>query len=136
VTSFIPFADSIENFSNTRDRMMSATEYQETVEQLAEEMGVPPSDVNLDRVVHGTPVSVVLKDTLGNLLLFIPLGLFAPAALDVSSWKKMLAIAASLSIAVESSQLFLGLGSLASIDDVIYNTAGAMCGYGVVRLIS
>lgn len=136
VTSFIPFADSIENFSNTRDRVMSAEEYQAAVEQLGEDMGIPPSEVNLDPVVHGTPMSVVLKDTLGNLLLFLPLGLLAPASLEISSWKKMLVIAASLSILIESSQLFLGLGSLASIDDVIYNTAGAMLGYGLARLIS
>jgi hypothetical protein len=133
--TFIPFADSIQGFSHTRDRVMTDTEYQAAVEKLAEEMGIPPSEVNLDRVVRGTPISVMLKDTLGNLLLFLPLGVVAPAALGVTSWKKLLGIATSLSALIEASQLFLGLGSLASIDDVMYNTTGAMLGFGLARLI-
>ena len=136
VTSFIPLADSIRSFANTRDRTMTDEEYQAAIERLAEEMGVPPSEVNLDRVVHGTPVSVVLKDTLGNILLFIPLGSLAPAALAIRSWRRMLILAYSVSVMIEASQLFLGLGSLASIDDVIYNTTGAMLGYGLARVIS
>ena len=48
----------------------------------------------------------------------------------------MLILAYSVSVMIEASQLFLGLGSLASIDDVIYNTTGAMLGYGLARVIS
>ena len=134
VESVIPFADTIESISNTRDRVMTDSEYELAVRELAEEMGIPVDEVNLDRVIHGTPVSVALKDIVGNVLLYLPLGLLVGPALGVATWRGALLVAGAFSLCIELSQLVLGVGSLASIDDMIYNVLGAAIGFGLFRL--
>lgn len=61
---------------------------------------------------------------INNILFFIPFGLLFPA----KKWWKTLLAAMCLSVAVEASQYFFGLG-LCELDDVISNTIGAMIGY-------
>lgn len=75
-----------------------------------------------------------VKNLGGNLLLFVPLGLFLPCI-----WKGMrsyakFALTVICAIAVvETLQLITTLGSM-DIDDLIFNVTGASLGYGIWRL--
>jgi len=74
---------------------------------------------------------VSLANLLGNVLLFIPLGLF-PALLRKKAAGKWhtLTLCAGAIIAVELAQYATGLGS-ADIDDFILNMLGAAMGWGI-----
>jgi glycopeptide antibiotics resistance protein len=76
----------------------------------------------------------LLIDVVGNVLLFIPLGLtFAAASTRASRWARLAAATASgalLSLLIEVVQL--ALPSRASdVDDVLFNTLGALLGAAV-----
>jgi hypothetical protein len=63
----------------------------------------------------------------GNLLIFAPLGFFAPMRFaQLASVPRILALAAGCSILVETAQYVLRLDRVSSIDDVLVNTAGAV----------
>lgn len=106
----------------------------------------PPAGVNITPLDHhwralraalrGGPrqqeiLLYLLSDVVGNLLLFVPVGL-ALAGLSRtrhSGWllARTVALAASLSIAVELVQRLIP-GRASDIDDVIFNTLGAFLG--------
>ena len=72
----------------------------------------------------------------GNLVLFLPLGIFLPKlfpALD-RLWK-VLCVTALVITAVELTQVLTLLGRC-DIDDVILNTLGAAAGYGLYKRFS
>lgn len=126
--SIIPLAGTIESFGNMRDRTMSAAEVRALEQKIAADLEIPVDEVNLDPRIQGISLSTALRDPVGNLLLFVPLGFLAPGALGIRDWRRVAALAAAIGGAIELSQLLLSLGSLASIDDVIFNTAGALLG--------
>lgn len=134
IRSVIPLAGTIESFGNMRDRTMSPDELAAQESRIAEDMNIPVDEVNMSPVVTGISLSTALRDPLGNLLLFLPFGLLAPVALRIRGWRRITLIAAALSLAIELSQLLFGVGSLGTIDDVIFNTAGALVGYGLYSL--
>lgn len=69
----------------------------------------------------------------GNLLLLAAVGLLAPVRfVAVSSFPRVLALAATCSAVIETAQYLLPLDRVASIDDVLLNTAGA----GLAALVS
>lgn len=73
----------------------------------------------------------LLVDVVGNLLLFVPLGLtFAAASTRAGAWSRLAAATASgmlLSVLIEVVQL--AMPSRASdVDDVLFNTLGALLG--------
>ena len=127
--SIIPLAGTIESFGNMRDRTMSQDELAALEAKIAADLEIPVDEVNLNPRISGISLSTALRDPVGNLLLFIPFGLFAPAALHLGYWRRVALAAAAISTAIELSQLLFGLGSLASIDDVLFNTLGALLGY-------
>lgn len=78
-----------------------------------------------------------LADFLGNILLFVPLGL-ALAALGWSWWRVALA-GTLLSVGIEALQVFVVTGRDASIGDVLGNGLGALAGalaWLVIRRLS
>lgn len=80
---------------------------------------------------HGTPYQMdfALRNLVGNVLLFIPLGVFLPAIWRKQRrWWTCLLTVIVLITCVELTQLFTTLGS-ADVDDVILNSLGAMLGY-------
>lgn len=91
-----------------------------------------PADSGRD--VHG-PVSLVpLRDlttmptyqVVGNLLIFVALGAFAPLRFTaVQSIPRILTVAAACSMLIETAQYVLELDRVSSIDDVLLNTLGA-----------
>ena len=77
---------------------------------------------------------VALRNLLGNIVLFIPLGYFLPAI--SSSLRKFYLTFLSVAIiitAIELAQLFFMVGTC-DIDDLILNLLGASMGYGLYRL--
>jgi hypothetical protein len=66
------------------------------------------------------------RQVVGNLLVFAALGFLAPLRFAVlASVPRILALAAGLSILVETAQYVLRLDRVSSVDDVLLNAAGA-----------
>jgi hypothetical protein len=69
---------------------------------------------------------VLTGQVVGNLLVFAALGFFAPQRFAaLASVPRVLALAASCSVLVETAQYVLRLDRVSSVDDVLLNTAGA-----------
>jgi hypothetical protein len=84
---------------------------------------VPLRDLIL--VLAGGPLTATVQ-IVGNLLVFAALGFFAPLRFTaLASVPRILALAASCSILVETLQYLLRLDRVSSVDDVLLNTAGA-----------
>jgi len=83
---------------------------------------------------------VFVRQVIGNVLLFVPLGVLLPRVLPMCQrLRGVLLLAACGSVAIELIQLLNGLrlGTLyraPDVDDVFLNVLGAMLGYGAYRL--
>lgn len=72
----------------------------------------------------------------GNILWFIPFGFGCQALTEKSrSFFKITMMGLALSVSIEVMQFFLYTG-VSDIDDVIFNTVGAMIGYGLYSAFS
>lgn len=81
-----------------------------------------------------SPTSAV--NILGNLLLFVPLGVALPAALPWLRHLVPLALtAAAASVLVEVTQYALVAGRASDVNDIALNTAGAVAGLLAFRLV-
>lgn len=78
--------------------------------------------------------AVAIKNLLGNLLLFLPMGALLPFLFSRLNrfWRVLLAILGII-VAVELVQMLLRVGSI-DIDDVILNLCGGMAGYPISKL--
>ncbi len=91
---FIPFASTVDAFANSGDRPMTTSEYQSERERIARDFDIPIEEVELDPVFHGSGAGVIIKDIVGNILVFVGLGLLAPiAALATRSLDRILLLA-------------------------------------------
>ena len=78
-----------------------------------------------------------LQNIIGNLLLFLPLGVFLPMVLGIRSFFKVLLIAAALSTGIEFCQYILRnfrIFRSVDVDDIILNTTGAVLGLALYVL--
>lgn len=73
----------------------------------------------------------------GNVLAFIPFGIFVPMLLSrkVNLFKRVFVLSLALSLSFEVTQLVLYIGTF-DVDDLILNTCGGVIGYGVYRLVA
>lgn len=89
------------------------------------------------REIHSMSISNPLSSTnlIGNILAFIPLGIFLPKLFSssASSISKVFVLSLSLSLCFEMTQLLLFIGTF-DVDDLILNTSGAMLGYAALRI--
>jgi glycopeptide antibiotics resistance protein len=90
-------------------------------------------------VFHWVPFEVDAPSFVGNVIMFVPLGVLAPLLWPVvDSLRRMTGYAACASAAIEVTQFLLGvtLGSRRTVDvnDLIANTAGALVGLLILRL--
>ena len=70
-----------------------------------------------------------MRNIIGNIIAFMPLGFFIPLLFDkFNNWKKVLKVGFLSSLAIEITQLFVGY-NVCDIDDIIYNTLGALAGF-------
>ncbi|MNO24532.1 VanZ like family protein [compost metagenome] len=72
----------------------------------------------------------------GNLLLFIPFGVFVPMLCSQKErlFQKVFIRSFALSLSFEVTQLLLYIGTF-DVDDLILNTSGGIVGYGIYRLL-
>ena len=76
-----------------------------------------------------------IKNTILNIILFIPLGILVPAIWkNYRSIKTMFFMGLALSVSIEILQIFTF--RLTDIDDLITNTAGAVIGYYISKYFS
>jgi glycopeptide antibiotics resistance protein len=78
---------------------------------------------------------VALREVVANFALFVPLGYFVQGALR-PRLRASCAIGALASIGVETFQAVLATGRNPSIDDVMFNTAGAAVGASLFVLLN
>ena len=80
-------------------------------------------------------VQAAVINLAGNVIMFIPLGLFLPLVFPKlrNVWKTLLCVTLIIT-AVELAQLFTLVGSC-DIDDLILNLAGSCLGYGIYSFI-
>ena len=76
---------------------------------------------------------VTLVNFWGNLAMFIPIGLFPALLFRNATWKRSAIIGLGMSLFIEIAQYFIMRNT--AVDDIILNTAGAVCGYLIYRLI-
>lgn len=75
-----------------------------------------------------------IKNLGGNLLLFIPLGIFLPSLWPGQRRFRVCCLTVTgLICVIEVVQLLATVGSM-DVDDLIFNVAGAAMGYGIWRL--
>src|SRR6476646_9624327 len=80
---------------------------------------------------------VCVRNTLGNIALFLPLGVMLPLISNrIQTLKRVFAVAILLAISIEATQFvlrFVGNPRAVDIDDVILNTLGACLGFGFYK---
>jgi len=79
------------------------------------------------------PFRIIAICFIGNIVVFMPLGFFSALLFEKTTWKTSLVVGGGTSLLVEITQYFVGRSS--DIDDLILNTFGALCGYGVFFLL-
>jgi glycopeptide antibiotics resistance protein len=88
-----------------------------------------------DRRAQPRLTSFCLRNTLGNIALFLPLGTLLPLLFRrFREWKQVVLLAVFLSLSIETIQFFSAfIGNFRSvdIDDVILNTLGACVGFAI-----
>ena len=80
-------------------------------------------------------VRTALINLLGNVVMFVPLGLFLPLIFTRlrKLWRTLFTVTLLIAV-VEIAQLFTLLGSC-DVDDLILNLLGAALGYGIYKRI-
>ena len=93
-------------------------------------INIVPIKETINTFMHSeTGMRNSLRNLIGNILVFMPLGFFMPLLFDkFNNLKKVLKVGCLSSLAIELSQLFVG-SNVCDIDDVIYNTLGALAGF-------
>lgn len=90
----------------------------------------------LERAYHSTiNINIVLTNLLGNLLMFIPMGMALPVLFEKKFdklWKTVLCVAVIV-LFVETIQFLTFRGS-ADIDDLLLNTISSAIGYGIIKM--
>lgn len=104
----------------------------------------------LDKPARGTPwtslVVIVpladyeLFDAVENIVVFVPVGMLVPLLRAGASWRRVVAVAAAFSLAIEMAQLvtghLLGGGHVADASDLVCNVVGAALGFGLLSALS
>lgn len=80
-------------------------------------------------------MDIIINNTLGNILIFIPLGIFLPILFKkYKTFTQVFVSSIIISFTIEVLQFFLQIGQF-DIDDVILNTVGGAVGYLIIKLL-
>ncbi|MBO5981462.1 MAG: VanZ family protein [Clostridia bacterium] len=85
-----------------------------------------------NEVFYTGNINYFLINFLGNIILFVPFGIFLPLLWNIS-YAKAVGITFCISLFIETAQLFLPRGT--DVDDLILNTLGALLGVFVYMLM-
>ena len=87
----------------------------------------------IDMYLGGKPNwDMAIQNLVGNIMLFIPLGLLLPIMYQRITWTRVLLAGVGLSLAFETIQLMLRIGSF-DVDDIILNVLGVLFGFVVIK---
>lgn len=76
---------------------------------------------------------VVIANILGNIIIFIPLGIFIPIIFNKERLTTIVFYSFSLSLTFEVIQILTSLGTF-DVDDIILNVLGSIIGYIIYRV--
>ncbi len=80
-------------------------------------------------------LDIIINNTLGNILIFLPLGIFLPLLFKkYSRVSKIIVTSIVISFSIETIQLVLKIGQF-DIDDVILNMIGSIFGFWLLRIL-
>ena len=85
-------------------------------------------------IIESLKKSGIRSNFLGNILLFIPIGVLAPLATDKQKWYWTVLIGFCLSLLIETTQWITSLGFF-DPDDVILNVLGTVMGFGIYAIV-
>lgn len=80
-------------------------------------------------VIRDNPNSIMLPETVMNVIVFVPMGLLFGMAIRLIKWWKVLLTGGCISVSIEVLQ-FITKRGFSETDDVMHNTIGCMIGYG------
>ncbi|RDW19645.1 VanZ family protein [Oceanobacillus chungangensis] len=84
---------------------------------------------------HHVNTDIIINNTLGNILLFLPLGIFLPLLFKkCSRFMKVMVASTIISFTIEILQIVLKIGRF-DIDDVILNVIGGIIGFLLLKMI-
>lgn len=79
-------------------------------------------------------------DAVMNILVFVPAGMLVPLLVARASLWRVVTVAAAFSLTIETAQLItgnvLGGGHVADVNDLLFNVAGAVLGFGLFSMLS
>ena len=81
---------------------------------------------------YGFGSNLFYRNVFGNMILFLPYGLFVSSYIKSDRWYLVLILAFITSISIECTQLLIG--RVFDIDDVILNICGALVGFLLYRI--
>ncbi|MDF9716773.1 VanZ family protein [Nocardioides sp. ChNu-153] len=101
----------------------------------------PGRDASWDDFLVLVPLAdYEVADAAMNVAVFVPVGVLVPLVLVGASWGRVLAIAAASSLGIEVVQYatahLLSGGHIADVNDLLFNVAGALAGFGALRLLT
>lgn len=73
-----------------------------------------------------------LKNIIGNIILFIPLGFLIAYKLNLKHFYSVILLSLYFSVCIESLQLVIG--RVFDIDDILLNTIGGICGFLIFQI--
>ena len=77
-------------------------------------------------------LDIAIKNLVGNLIVFLPMGCFLPCLFQkMRSFKNTALLVLGIVLCIEFSQILFGIGSF-DIDDIIFNVGGGMIGYAIM----
>ncbi|OCT16774.1 hypothetical protein A8709_07920 [Paenibacillus pectinilyticus] len=87
-------------------------------------------------IFHTANQNIVIRNVMGNLILFIPFGFLLPVITGRNlNFVSLMTISFLLSLVLELIQLFSRIGSF-DVDDLILNTLGALIGFITLNVIT
>lgn len=84
-------------------------------------------------ILRSADPTYIVRNIAGNIVLFLPLGLLLPLLWRGWTLGKTVLAGAAFSFIIEFTQLFTSRGT--DIDDLLLNTLGTLCGYGLYLLL-
>ncbi len=81
----------------------------------------------------GAPTRYTLFNILGNIVMFVPFGLFIALLWRGYTWKRALVVGFCITSFIECWQLLVGRAF--DIDDLMLNSLGILCGYWLWRFL-
>ncbi|MFD8568251.1 VanZ family protein [Streptomyces sp. NPDC057694] len=77
---------------------------------------------------------MILALQIANAAMFVPLGILASTSARQPSAPRTTLLCTALSLCIELAQLLMAAGRVVDVDDVIFNSAGALLGAALVTL--